>query len=94
MYSSSAIHEPVLRRDARCLSAVFDAELAIDVGEVELHGLRRDPELLCDLVVREAASERAEDRELALREPERLGAGALGFLAADRGVDVPLERLA
>ena len=52
-----------------------------------------DPELLRDLVVREAAGERAEDRELALGETERLGARALALLAADRRWDVPLERL-
>ena len=67
-----ALHEPVLVRDARRLGAVLHAELAVDVREVELHGLRRDPELLRDLVVREPARERAENGELALRETEGL----------------------
>jgi hypothetical protein len=54
----------VLVGEACGLGAVLHAELAIDVRQVELHGLRRDPELLRDLVVRETACERFEDREL------------------------------
>ena len=61
-----ALDEPVLVGDARRLGAVLHAELAVDVRQVELHRLRRDPELLGDLVVREAARQRPEDRDLAL----------------------------
>ena len=63
-----ALHEPVLVRDARRLGPVLHPELAVDVGQVELDGLRGDPELLGDLVVREPARERAEDRDLPLRQ--------------------------
>ena len=67
----------MLVRDPRRLGAVLHAELAVDVRQMELHGLGRDPELLRDLVVREAAGERAEDRQLALGEAEGLCARAL-----------------
>ncbi len=43
-------------------------------------------------VVREPAGESAEDGQLALGEAERLRAGSF-LVHADRGVDVPFERL-
>ena len=53
-----------------------------------------DPELLRDLVVREPAGERLQDRELALGETERLRARALVVSAASPCPHVPLEHLA
>ena len=51
--------EPVLVSVPRRLGAVLDAELAVDVRQVELHRLLGDPELLADRGVREAPGERA-----------------------------------
>ena len=53
-----------------------------------------DPELLGDLVVREAAGERAEDRQLPLGEAERLRARLLALPRRRPSMDVPLECLA
>jgi len=53
-----AFDESLLVGEPRCFGAVLDAGLAVDVREVELHGLLGDPQLLRDLVVREAAGER------------------------------------
>jgi hypothetical protein len=75
------IDEPVLERVARGLRPVRDAELAVDVRQVELHRLLRDPELLADRVVREAAGEGPQDRRLALGE-----AGGLGRVLGDAGL--------
>src|SRR5262245_14822903 len=61
-----ALDQPVLVGETRCLGPVLHAELAVDVREVELDRLRRDPELLRDLVVGEPARERLQDRELAV----------------------------
>ena len=77
-----AFHKPVLVRDARRLGPVLNAELAVDVRQVELHRLRGYPELLRDLVVREPAGERAQDRQLAVGEAERLRARLLALLDA------------
>ena len=58
-YSSSKIGlstKPRLVRVPDRLGAVPDAELPIDVRQVELHRLLRDPELLRDLLVRQAAA--------------------------------------
>src|SRR5919206_1768170 len=57
--SGELVGEPVLVRVAGRLGAVLDAELAVDVRQVELHRLLGDPELLADRGVREAAGERA-----------------------------------
>jgi alpha-1,2-mannosyltransferase len=46
------VGEPVLVRVPRRLGAVLDAELAVDVRQVELHRLLGDPELLADRGVR------------------------------------------
>src|SRR5438309_1682050 len=46
------VDEALLERVARGLGPVRDAELAIDVREVELDGLLGDPELLRDRLVR------------------------------------------
>src|SRR5205807_9856592 len=43
-----ALDQAVLVRKARSLGPVRHAELAIDVRQVELDGLLRDPELLAD----------------------------------------------
>src|ERR671923_475867 len=80
------------------LGPTRDAELAVDVREVELHRLLGDPELLRDLPVREAVAECREDRELTLTQtnllrrrgllvqrPERLKDGSLDGLPQSRG---------
>ena len=59
---------------AHRVGAVLGAELAVDVRQVELHRLLRDPQLLRDLVVRLPARELGEDRDLAVGEAGRLGA--------------------
>src|SRR5262249_6614656 len=46
-----AVHEPLLVRVPRRLGAVRDAELPVDVGQVELDGLLGDPQLLADRLV-------------------------------------------
>src|ERR687884_1803356 len=69
---SAFLDEPVLVGDARRLRAVLDAELPVDVREVELHRLLGDPELVADLLVREAAGERPEQRALPLAQAQVL----------------------
>src|SRR5262245_256068 len=81
-----ALDEPVLVREARSLRAIRDAELAIDVREVELDGLFRHPQLLPDRLVREAARQSREDRGLALGEAGRAGGALTGVGQADRAV--------
>jgi len=61
-----AVDQAVLVGVPRGLGAVLDVELAIDVRQMELHGLLRDPELLADRLVREAARDRRQNRRLAL----------------------------
>jgi methionyl-tRNA synthetase len=48
------------------LDAVAHAELALDVGDVALHGAQRDEQLLADLGVGQAAGDRSHDVLLAL----------------------------
>src|SRR5919199_2344331 len=64
--------EAVLVGDSRRLRAVLDAELPVDVREVELHRLLGDPELLADLLVREAARECRQQGCLTLAQAENL----------------------
>src|SRR5665811_1980627 len=45
----------VLECVAGCFGAVGDAELAVDVGEVEFDGLFGDPELFADCLVGEVS---------------------------------------
>ena len=66
------LDQTVLIREASRLGPVGHVELPVDVREVELHGLLRDPELLRDRLVREPARERLQDRRLALGEAGRL----------------------
>src|SRR4051812_32103567 len=60
------------RRDAASVSdvggrqPVRDAELAVEVAEVELDGLLGDPELAADRLVGQTAGQGLEHRELAL----------------------------
>src|SRR6476469_7712082 len=68
MVVDRAFDQTVLVSEASGLGPVRDAELAIDVGQVELDGLFRDPELLADRLVREASRDGREDRCLALRQ--------------------------
>src|SRR3954465_7928647 len=89
-----ALDEPVLVREAGSLGAVRHAELPIDVGEVELDGLFRHPQLLADRLVREASRKCRENRRLALGETRRLR-GALAWLGqADGAEHRSLDRLA
>src|SRR5437667_12485302 len=69
----TVLDEPVLVRVARRLGAIRHAELAIDVRQVELHGLLGDPELLRDCFVGEAAGDGADDHELSIGQPCFLG---------------------
>ena len=57
-------HDAVEVRVVACAGAVADTELAVDVREVELHRLPRDPQLLCDLVVGGAGRDQVEDPQL------------------------------
>ena len=66
-HAARAIGVPRRLRPAR------DAELAVDVAEVELHRLLADPELAADLAVREPARDRVEDGRLALAQHGRAG---------------------
>ena len=63
-----ALDEALLVGVAGGLGAVRDVQLAVDVRQVELDGLRGDPELLGDRGVRLALRERGQDRELACGE--------------------------
>src|ERR671934_271434 len=77
--------EPVLVRVPRRLGPVLDAELAVDVRQVELHRLLGDPELLADLLVREAPGELRQQRRLALAQAEVLARAPRRLeLAVDR----------
>src|SRR6478735_7990940 len=89
-----ALDEPVLVREASGLGAIRDAELAIDVGEVELDRLFRHPQLLADRLVREAAREGGEDRGLALGETGGACRALAGVGQPDRAVDGAVDRLA
>src|SRR3954452_14757542 len=88
-----ALDEPVLVREAGSLGAVRHAELAIDVGEVELDRLFRHPQLLADRLVREAACEGGEDRGLALGEAGGARRALAGIGQADLAIDRPVDRL-
>jgi len=85
---------PFLVREASSLGAIRDAELAIDVREVELDRLFRHPQLLADRLVREAARESGEDRGLAFGEAGGAGGALAGVGQADRAVDGSVDRLA
>src|SRR3954471_1817150 len=85
-----ALDEPVLVREASGLGAVRDAELAIDVREVELDRLFRHPQLLADRLVREAAREGGEDRGLALGEAGGTRRALAGIGQSDCAVDRPV----
>src|SRR4051812_39738510 len=61
--------EVVLMGEARGCEPILHAELAVQVAEVELHGLLGHPQLLADGFVREPAGQRLEHCDLALREP-------------------------
>ena len=63
----------LVEREPRGFGAVGDAELAIDVRQVELDGLLGDPELLADRLVGEPACDRPEDFRLAIGEPRHGG---------------------
>src|SRR6185503_4520379 len=89
-----ALDEPVLVREARGLGAIRDAELAIDVREVELDRLFRHPQLLADRLVRESARKGGEDRGLALGQTGRARRALAGIGQADRAVDRPVDGLA
>src|SRR6266700_8163200 len=89
-----ALDEPVLVREASSLGAIRDAELAIDVREVELDRLFRHPQLLADRLVREAAREGGEDRGLALGETGGTRRALAGVRQSDRAVDGSVHRLA
>src|SRR5947209_12811786 len=89
-----ALDQPVLIREARGLGAVRDAELAVDVREVELDRLFRDPELLADCLVRESAGKSGKDRGLALGEAGRTRGALAGIRQPDRAVDGAVDRLA
>jgi len=95
-YSSPwRLGEVVLERVAGCFGAVGDAELAVDVGEVELDGLFGDPELFADCLVGEAAGDGFEDAELAVGEAGAAGAGWFCFFGdAECVVDGAFEGLA
>ena len=80
MLGVGAVDEAVLVRVPRRLGAVFHVELAIDVREVELDGLLRDPELFADRLVRKAAGKRLEDGRLAFCETGRFDGILLGCL--------------
>src|SRR6185437_15369295 len=88
-----ALDEPVLVREACGFGAIRDAELPVDVREVELHRLFRHPELLADRLVREPPGERREDRGLALGEAGGARRALAGIGQADRAVDGALDRL-
>jgi hypothetical protein len=74
-----AVDEPVLERVTRRFRPVRHAQLAVDVRQVELHGLLGDPELLSDRIMRQAARQRLQDRRLALGQAGRLR-GVVGDL--------------
>src|SRR5258708_29855000 len=90
-----AFDKPLLVGVASSLSPVGNTELPIDVRQVELDGLLGDPELLGDLLVREAACERPEDDSLTTGEAGRLGGARRGRIGQSAGVeDVAFDRLA
>src|ERR687884_1032953 len=70
--SRRRLDEAVLVGDAGRLRAVRDPELPVHVRQVELHRLLGDPELLADLLVREASGQRAEERRLPLAQAQVL----------------------
>ena len=59
-------HEPVLVGVADRAAAVADAELAIDVREMELDRVLADPQLCADRLGRETGRDGGENRQLAL----------------------------
>src|SRR5438445_6529523 len=90
-----AFDKPLLVGVTSSLSPVGNTELPIDVRQVELDGLLRDPELFGDLLVRQAACERPEDDSLTTSEAGRLGGARRGRVGQANGVeDVALDRLA
>src|SRR3954470_10287897 len=89
-----ALDEPVLVCESSGLGAVRDAELAIDVREVELDRLLRHPQLFADRLVREAAREGREDRGLALGEAGSARCALARVGQPDRAVDRAVDRLA
>src|SRR5438046_10495233 len=66
----NALGEAVLDGKARQLDAVRDTELVEHVGEVVLHGIRTDGELLRDVVVGGSHHDGGDDVELTRREAE------------------------
>ncbi len=73
--------EAVVVRPAHRAGAVVHVELAVDVRQVELHRLLGDPQLLADLLVREAARERSDERDLPFGQPHRLRGRRRGAVA-------------
>src|SRR5215207_9913840 len=65
-----ALEDAAVEREPGSLGAVGNAELPVDVAEVELHRLLGDPELPADRAVREPAGERLQHRELAVGEAD------------------------
>src|SRR6185437_7920963 len=76
------------------LGPVRHAELAVDVGQVELDGLLGHPELLADRLVREPARDRREDRRLTLGQTGGTSRIVAGLGEPDRAVDGSLYGLA
>src|SRR6266702_4347072 len=92
--------QPVKLGPAARFRAVRHVELAVDVREVELHGLLRHPEHPCELCIGMAFGDEPEDFELAPRQRCVRGRGRCYRLAAriQRGTNVRevnrmLERL-
>src|SRR4051794_12671278 len=69
------IEQPVHLSPARRFSAVGDGQLSIDVGQVELDRLRRNPEKCGELTVRVSLSDHSKDLDLAGRQVAEVQAG-------------------
>jgi hypothetical protein len=87
------LDEPVLVRVAHGLGAVVDAELAVDVRQVELDRLFRQEQLLRDLLVREPRLERLQDGQLALTQLGGVAVPVAVLEQAERLEDRALDRL-